>query len=162
MTLGSFILFCRGDRIRAAYLAARTDSPASFGYEGRVYRRAGHFELQHHLIDAKNELTGFVLEDAGDLGPVVSEARFSKASNCQWDGYSLTVLLSQGASALDNDGASVIGQRIYSDAASDIILLLENMREDQGSQRWRNLYAQLAFPLEIQNVPVPEMAEQCP
>ena len=158
MTLGSFILFCRGDRIRAVYLAARNDSPTSFRYEERVYQRAGHFELQHHLINAKNELTGFVLEDAADLEPIISQARFSKATNCQWDKYALTVLLSEDASALDSDGASVIGQRIYSDAASDIILFLENMREDQGSQRWRNLYAQLAFPLEIQNIPVPELA----
>jgi len=159
MIPGSFILFGRKDRIRAAYLAAGRIVPARFAYEGRVYRQTGHFELQHHIINSENELTGFVLEDAEALEAVVSRTHFSKATNCQWDGYTLAVLLTEDASAWHHDGASIIGQRVYSDGVSDIILLLEDMRERRGAERWDALYERLAFALETEDVPLPEVAE---
>ena len=159
MIPGSFVLFWREDRIRAAYLPARTDAPTTFRHEGRFYQRAGHFELQHHVINARNELAGFVMEDAEALTPIVSRTRFSRAKNCQWDGFSLAVLLTEDASSLEHDGASAIGQRVYYDGVSDIILLVEDMRERRISERWGGLYERLAFPLETQDVPLPEMAE---
>lgn len=144
-----FVLFRSGDEIRAVHVTAPEDPSTILTYRGRAYIRAGHFELQHHLINAKNELTGFLLEDAGASGPIISQASFSKAANCQWDGYALAVLLTKDASPADSDGASVIGQRIYYDGSSDIILCIENTWDEPSNLR----YEQLGFELATGNAP---------
>jgi hypothetical protein len=71
--------------------------------------------MHHHLVTDSGELTGFVLEDPGILEPVISSSDFAKAENCSWDGSALTILLTQSASPLDNDGAAVAGPTVYFD-----------------------------------------------
>ncbi|HTG44956.1 MAG TPA: hypothetical protein VK633_10540 [Verrucomicrobiae bacterium] len=157
MILDQFVLFGRGNRIRAALLPGER-RPESFVYRNAVYQRAGSFGHFNQLLTQNGTLVGFVLEHAGPLEVVLPQTEFvSKTEKTKWDGYALTALLSQDdPSSLDYDGVAWVGPTVYLLDRSDLIITLDDLRGFDGPEKDCSRFShKLGFELDIEDTPKP-------